>query len=360
MSVAVLNNGVSEQSVISHQSVNLFSDVVRDCRIVRVTVDDARTESDSWSDLASLILGCEDQYPRIDRWLSEKVRVGVQAGRRHVFVGYHLGKPSVAAIVKTGASAKLCHLSVTPELRGRNVGELFFVLMAMSVRDQSRTMRFTLPEGLWEREREFFESFAFTEVQVAAKQYRRSERELFCEAPFAKVLPQALQKLSKLRQAISLDGSGWAQDLVLSVRPEFAERILAGTKSVEVRRSFSVDRAPASCLIYSTTPVQAVVGTVDVVRATRLTPQEVWSRFGTRVHCTWDELSSYSAGVAKVWALELANPHRHRNPVGLSFLRSCSPLPIRPPQSYNVVSSGSGWASAMPVVAMLQTACWPR
>ncbi len=339
-----------------HEPVNLFSNVVRDCRIVRISSEDAKSFSDSWADLESLIFPCENQYPKIDRWLREKVRCGVQSGNRNVFLGYHLGRPSVAAVVKTGESAKFCHLSVCPRLQDYNMGELFFALMAMSVRNESKTLKFTLPEGLWDRERSFFESFAFSEAKPIGRQYRLFERELYCEAPFSLVWPNVLRKLAKLRDAVSIDGTTWGQNLVLSVRPEYADKILEGKKTVEIRRSFSPGRVPASCLLYSTSPVQAVVGTVDIVRAVNVTKNEAWARFGERINCTEEQRTQYALGAKSVWALELANPRRNRIPVSLPTLRLCSPTPLYPPQSYSIVSDGSGWAGAMPVIAMLQTA----
>lgn len=339
----------------SAKHIHLFASAVKDCRITRLSGEDASTDSDTWRDLESLVFPWECKYPRIDKWLNTKVRPGVESNRRRVFVGYHMGEPAVAAVVKVGETSKFCHLSVSPALQQRNVGELFFAVMAMSVRAESKSLRFTLPEGLWETQRSFFESFAFTSAKPNDRQYRLFERELFCEAPFTQVWPTVIQKVAKLRQSVSIDGVGWDQDLVMSVHPEYAERILAGTKTVEIRRKFSTARVPATCVLYATSPIQKVVGQVDIVRATRLDPQQAWIRFGQRADCTQREMDTYASGTDQVCALELKNPVRFPNAIALSTIRTWINRAIKPPQSHSLISDGSGWECAMPVIAMLQS-----
>lgn len=356
MSIATTPNRPGAAPSEGSLAVNLFASLAKDCRVVRLAPDDARTRSDTWKDLETLIHPCETMYPKIDRWLDEKVGPGLLAGRRTIFVGYHDGRPAVAAIAKPGETAKICHLSVSPALQGRNVGELFFAMLVMSVRHASDSLRFTLPEGLWENQRSFFESFSFTQAKPIEKEYRLFEREFLCEAPLARVWPHVVDKIAKIRRAVSISGIGWEQDIVLSIRPEHAQKILDGRKSVEIRKSFSTARAPGSCVLYASSPVQAVLGQVDIVRATKLKVHEAWSRFGTRLGCTRRELAAYADDTADVYALELANPVRFHNAVTLAAIRSWAQAPdLRPPQSHARISSGSGWESAMPVIAMLQT-----
>lgn len=354
MSTLAVSPPLKTQSDIPIEHVNLFASAAKDCRVAQLSGDDARKHSDTWRDLEALIYRWEEKYPRIDDWLNKKVRPGVESKRRKVFVGYHMGEPSVAAIVKVGETSKICHLSVSPSLKQRNVGELFFAMMAMSVRKESKSLRFTLPEGLWETQRSFFESFSFTDAKPIDRQYRLFERELICEASFARVWPMVIQKIAKLRQSVSIDGVGWDQDLIMSIRPEYAERILAGTKTVEIRRRFSTARVPATCVLYASSPVQQVVGQVNIVRATRLDPYQAWVRFGQRAQCSQREMVDYASGANEVSVLELANPLRYPTPVALSTIRSWMDRSMRPPQNHSLISNGSGWECAMPVIAMLQ------
>lgn len=62
---------------------------------------------------------------------------------------------------------------------------------------------------------------------------------------------------------------------LLSIRPVFADQILAGTKRVEFRR-VRFARMVVSVAIYATQPVGAVVGWFTVRRLVTGTPYELW------------------------------------------------------------------------------------
>ena len=49
--------------------------------------------------------------------------------------------------------------------------------------------------------------------------------------------------------------------VVLSLKPRFAEAILSGVKTVELRRTVPKIVVPTRALLYATTPVRALLGT---------------------------------------------------------------------------------------------------
>ncbi|MCQ2966996.1 MAG: ASCH domain-containing protein, partial [Alphaproteobacteria bacterium] len=65
--------------------------------------------------------------------------------------------------------------------------------------------------------------------------------------------------------------------ILLSIKPEYTDRILAGTKKFEFRRQVAkrhVDRI----LIYSTAPEMKVVASVAVLGVLKETPQDLWQK----------------------------------------------------------------------------------
>lgn len=65
--------------------------------------------------------------------------------------------------------------------------------------------------------------------------------------------------------------------ILLSIKPEYTNRILAGSKKFEFRRNVAkrhVDRI----LIYSTSPEMKVVGSVSVLGVLKDTPQKLWQK----------------------------------------------------------------------------------
>ena len=65
------------------------------------------------------------------------------------------------------------------------------------------------------------------------------------------------------------DKQGLDQDrmIVLSLRPRFAEAIMAGDKTVELRRTEPKIVVPMRALLYATTPVRALLGTCVITSA---------------------------------------------------------------------------------------------
>ena len=64
----------------------------------------------------------------------------------------------------------------------------------------------------------------------------------------------------------------------MSIRPEFANRLLSGEKRVEFRRRPAA-RNVTHILIYATSPICAVVGVAEIERLEHGTPEKLWRAF---------------------------------------------------------------------------------
>ncbi len=62
---------------------------------------------------------------------------------------------------------------------------------------------------------------------------------------------------------------------LISIRPNFVEKILAGEKRLEFRRNWAV-KPVGILVIYSTAPIKRIVATVDVVGVTKGSPTALW------------------------------------------------------------------------------------
>jgi hypothetical protein len=156
-------------------------------QIVRLAEGDVRCKTDHLADFEDLILSNQQMYPEIERWYKGKVLPGIKQDERVAFVGYLNEKPAVSAVVKKGNNAKFCHLRINEALRDSHLGEVFFSLMALEIRDLAKDIHFTLPESLWETKGQFFQSFGFRSAELAEAQYRLFYRELACSAAFPAV-----------------------------------------------------------------------------------------------------------------------------------------------------------------------------
>ena len=68
--------------------------------------------------------------------------------------------------------------------------------------------------------------------------------------------------------------------LLLSIRPNFADRIMDGSKKVEFRRRHPRQiELGTRMLIYASSPVRALIGTAVVVEVVEASPEEVWDEY---------------------------------------------------------------------------------
>jgi len=315
-----------------------------------------RLRSEALGELSELILGHEDHYPGIGRWLTKKVIPGLGTGERVGWVAYESEIPVAAAVLKKGVRAKFCHLSVTEAARDRGVGTLLFCQMALAARRHAKDIHFTLPEDLWLERTSFFAEFGFESAAVAGRQYRRSLPELACSAPIATVLKNAFSQLAGLPSRYRCGPFSLAADLVISVRPRFAERIVAGTKTVEFRRRFSPRMVGRRAAIYSCAPDKSIVGECTIKSVTIGTPGAIWERFGAAAGCTAEEFFGYTDGSANASAVELSDIKPYFAPLSLNQLEDITGQKLRPPQSYALLgrtASAKAWSSAISAAGML-------
>ena len=97
---------------------------------------------------------------------------------------------------------------------------------------------------------------------------------------------------------------------LISIKPAYAEAILSGRKSVELRRRIPSVTPGLRLFIYSTLPVGAVVGAVTLERVARGTPTAIWEEFGPLTGVNRADYDDYFAGVSEALGLLLRAPRR--------------------------------------------------
>jgi len=69
-----------------------------------------------------------------------------------------------------------------------------------------------------------------------------------------------------------------AIDAIISIHPAYAEAILAGTKTIELRRRIPKLPVGTRLWIYATRPTAAVIGFVTMQDVARARPQALWRK----------------------------------------------------------------------------------
>lgn len=129
--------------------------------------------------------------------------------------------------------------------------------------------------------------------------------------------------------------------VVLSLKPRFAEAILAGVKTAELRRTEPKIVVPTRALLYASTPVRALLGTciVDSIRSADLAT--LWRQYGSQSDLHYREFLQYFRGVGRGTALTLSEPQAFSQQLALEDLRA-TPRGFRPPQSFAYIDTKTG------------------
>lgn len=140
--------------------------------------------------------------------------------------------------------------------------------------------------------------------------------------------------------------------VLLSVAPEFADKIAAGTKTVELRRRFPDVPAGTWIYFYVTLPVGAVTGRARVAATEADEPSALWTRHRARVGLSRDRFVAYFAGRDRGFAVRLEG-YEALHPVALAQLRAALPGFVAP-QSYRFVDDQAQTALHTPSDARAQ------
>lgn len=123
--------------------------------------------------------------------------------------------------------------------------------------------------------------------------------------------------------------------VLLSVKPRFAEQILAGTKTVEFRRSWAAEPVGLA-VIYSSSPVQCLVGIVEIEGAVMASPMSVWTKCRARgPGIERKELMEYFAGKDQAYGILLGQLFPLEKPIRPKSIFKG----FRPPQSFRYLTA---------------------
>jgi len=106
-------------------------------------------------------------------------------------------------------------------------------------------------------------------------------------------------------------------NVLLSIKPEFADKILDGEKQYEFRRSAFQDASEVDTVfLYSSSPVQRVVGAITIGDVVEDEPRDLWKRFGDSSGMSSRErFLQYFDGAMTGYAIEIGKSYRLSNSI---------------------------------------------
>ena len=125
---------------------------------------------------------------------------------------------------------------------------------------------------------------------------------------------------------------------MLSIKPNYADMILDGEKTVEYRKSCRCIKQGTPVLLYATAPVKAVVGHFVAGEILHAPPSVLWRRTNGRGGIDKRTFQQYFGDASNGTAIVAREPVRWPIPTPIDEL-GCIGTPSRPPRSHAVVDA---------------------
>lgn len=126
--------------------------------------------------------------------------------------------------------------------------------------------------------------------------------------------------------------------LIISVKPEYARKILTGEKTIELRKC-----APKKVgkdgyiLIYVTAPIKELWGIYKIENIIKESPNTLWENFGKQTGITKQEFNDYYKENKNAFGIQLQEVRNlFKHSIKLDNLKSLIPG-FMPPQTYRYI-----------------------
>ncbi|WP_130619824.1 ASCH domain-containing protein [Dyella amyloliquefaciens] len=115
--------------------------------------------------------------------------------------------------------------------------------------------------------------------------------------------------------------------VLLSIKPEYAEKILAGEKRFEFRKAVPKAEGLKTVVIYATKPVGKVVGEFEVEGILSGRPRVMWSLTSGFAGITRKFFNEYFRGRDTAYAIKVKRAKRYEEPLDLGAVVSSGVAP---------------------------------
>lgn len=105
--------------------------------------------------------------------------------------------------------------------------------------------------------------------------------------------------------------------VLLSIRPEFAEKIFQKEKRFEFRKSVFKNKEVKSVIVYATMPIGKVVGEFEIDGIIEGKPACVWEETKGFAGISLNFFTSYFSGRDKAFAIKVGEVTKYDNPLDL-------------------------------------------
>ncbi|WP_409565227.1 ASCH domain-containing protein [Methylobacterium sp. J-078] len=118
--------------------------------------------------------------------------------------------------------------------------------------------------------------------------------------------------------------------ILLSIKPEFAEKILKGEKRYEFRRAIHSNRSVDIVVIYMTAPIQKIVGEFRIDSILSDSPDKIWDKTHQFAGISRENYDIYFKSRKLAYALSIGSVTKYPIPIDPKLTMPS----FTPPQSF--------------------------
>nr|WP_299385048.1 hypothetical protein [Allomuricauda sp.] len=117
--------------------------------------------------------------------------------------------------------------------------------------------------------------------------------------------------------------------VILSIKPEFANKIFNGTKKFEFRRTLFKKKEVSKIVVYASAPISKVIGEFEIENIVHENLTALWDKTSKYSGISLKYYSDYFQGKEAGYAIEVKNPKKYEEELCIK-----ENYGIRPPQSF--------------------------
>ncbi len=124
-----------------------------------------------------------------------------------------------------------------------------------------------------------------------------------------------------------------SKNIIISIKPEFALRIIEGEKTIELRRRFPINEIKGGiAIIYASSPIQKIIGYVVISEVEKLPISLIWATYSKQACVKKRFFNKYFKGLEEGFAIKLSKPVKLACPFDIKQLETT--YKFSAPQSY--------------------------
>jgi predicted transcriptional regulator len=117
--------------------------------------------------------------------------------------------------------------------------------------------------------------------------------------------------------------------VILSIKPEFAEKIFNGSKKYEFRRSIFKDPTVKKIIVYASAPISKIVGEFEIDKILKSELNTLWSKTKEYSGISEEYYLKYFEGKKEGYALKIKRSHKYVDNLSIK-----DDFGLFPPQSF--------------------------